>query len=78
MKLTPLNIVLACLVAWWIGEWANDEMAFSGWLFALFLVFVLLSDLVFRVLIKDLRKLWMGEIGFVLLTGILVILIKIL
>ncbi len=78
MKLTPLNIVLACLIAWAIGEWVNGEMVFSGWLFVLFLVFVLLSDLVFRVLIKDLRKLWMGELGFILLTGILVVLIKVI
>ena len=77
MKLSPLNIAQACLLVWYIDEWGKDQALIPMWQLALFLVLLLLVDLVFRYYIKATRNLWMSEIGFILLTGILVVLLKI-
>lgn len=78
MKLTPLNIALAVVIAWFVTEWGNDQFEFAVWRFILFVVFLLVTDIVFRLLVKDMQKLWMGEIGFILVTGILAVLIRVM
>jgi len=78
MKLTPLNITLAVVVVWLMSEWSADQaMLFSwGWL-VLFLVIISLVDLGFRLLFKNLKKIWFLQIGFILVVGILMIILKI-
>ncbi|WDF68080.1 hypothetical protein PQ465_17500 [Sphingobacterium oryzagri] len=78
MKLTPLNIVLACVLTWIVSEWGNDQLALAWWKIVLFLLILLAADLVFRLLVKDLKKLWINEIGFILISGILMVVLKIL
>jgi len=78
MKLSPLNIAQACLLVWYIDEWGKDQAIFPVWQISLFLILLLVIDLVFRFYVKELRRLWMSEIGFILMTGILVVLIKIM
>ncbi len=77
MKLTPLNITLACIIVWAISEMGDTkEPLFSwGWLILLIVVLIIL-DILFRLWTKDLKKLWMIQIGFVLVVGIISILIK--
>lgn len=79
MKLTPLNIALACVLVWFISEWnLEGAQLFSfGWML-FFVVFLALLDLGFRLLFKDLKKLWLMQIGFMLIVSILVVLIKLM
>lgn len=78
MKLTPLNITLAVIVVWLLSEWKTDqEMIFSwGWLITL-LVVISLVDVGFRLVFKNLKKIWFLQIGFILIVGILMIIMKI-
>ncbi|NGM64755.1 hypothetical protein [Sphingobacterium sp. SGR-19] len=79
MKLTPLNITLACVLVWVISEMNLDtEMTFSwDWLIAL-CVILSLVDLGFRMIFKDLKKLWFAQIAFILVVGILMVVIKVM
>jgi len=79
MKLTPINIALACILMWAISELNIDtEMTFSwGWLIALCVILSLI-DLAFRIFIKDLKNLWYAQIGFILVVGILMVVIRIM
>ncbi|TJZ61222.1 hypothetical protein FAZ15_08455 [Sphingobacterium olei] len=78
MKLTPLNITLACILVWFISEMnADTEMLFSwGWLITLIAV-LLLVDVFFRLVIKDLQRIWFLQIGFILVVGIVMVILKI-
>lgn len=78
MKLTPLNITLACVLVWVISELNLDtEMTFSwSWLIAL-CVILSLVDLGFRMIFKDLKKLWFTQIAFILVVGMLMVLIRV-
>ena len=78
MKLTPLNIVIACFLTWIVSEWGNDQLSLPWWKVILFLVIIVLADIVFRLFVKDLKKLWISEIGFILVSGILMVVLKIL
>lgn len=77
MKLTPLNIALACIIVWVMSEYMSDqEPLFSwGWVLLLSLVFIFV-DILFRIWFKNMQRLWMVELGFLLVVGILSILIK--
>lgn len=77
MKLTPVNITLACILVWVISELNLDtEMTFSwGWLVAL-CVILSLVDLGFRMIFKDLKKIWFAQIAFILVVGILMVMIR--
>lgn len=79
MKLTPLNITLACVLVWVISESNLDtEMTFSwGWLVVL-CVILSLMDLGFRMFIKDLKKLWWSQIAFIVVVGILMVIIRVM
>jgi len=70
-----LNIVLACFLAWTVAEWGKDGQP-VWWAALLLAVLLLLVDLVFRMLLKNLKRLWAVELGFVLLVGILLLLIR--
>ena len=76
MKLTPLNIVLACFLAWIVSEWGEDRLLMTWWSILLMVIVLIVSDLLFRMLLKEPRRLWIGEIGFILIAGILMVAIK--
>lgn len=78
MKLTPLNITLAVILVWVISEWQMDqEQIFSlGWLIV-WIVVISLVDVAFRLLFKDLKKIWFLQIAFILIVGMLMIILKI-
>ena len=77
MKLTPLNISLAVILVWVISEWQNrQEQIFSfGWLLV-WVVVICLTDLAFRLVFKDLKKIWFLQIAFILVVGMMMIILK--
>lgn len=77
MKLTPLNISLAVILVWVISEWQMDqERIFSwGWLIV-WVIVISLVDIAFRMLFKDLKKIWFLQIAFILVVGMLMIILK--
>jgi len=77
VKLTPLNITLAVILVWIISEWQSDqEMIFSwGWLLLLVVV-ISLVDLAFRLIFKDMKKVWFLQVAFILIVGMLMIILK--
>lgn len=77
MKLTPLNITLACILVWVISEWGSEQEQIMswGWLSVL-IIFLAVVDLGFRLFFKDLKRIWLLQIGFILLVGILMIILK--
>lgn len=79
MKLTPLNITLACVLVWFISEWNLDggQLFSLGWM-ALLVILLALLDLGFRLLFRDLKKLWLVQIGFIVVVSILVVLLKLM
>jgi hypothetical protein len=77
MRLTPLNIVLACVITWIISEWGSEQLLLPWWQVTLFTGSLLFADILFRVFVKDIKKLWILEIGFVLVSGILAVGLKI-
>lgn len=77
MKVTPLNITLACVLTWIISEWGNGQLNLSSWVVVLLVLLLIVVDILFRMLFKENGKLWMAEIGFILVTCILLLIIKI-
>lgn len=77
MKLTPLNIVLACILVWMISEWGADQEQIMtwGWLFIL-VILISLVDLGFRLLFKNIKRLWLMQIGFILVVSVLMVMLK--
>ncbi|NGM62929.1 hypothetical protein G5B30_13540 [Sphingobacterium sp. SGG-5] len=77
VKFTPLNITLACILVWFISE-LNLEGAqlFSlGWLIVLIVLLALL-DLGFRLIFKDIKRLWWAQCGFLCVVALIVIVLK--
>lgn len=78
MKLTPLNITLACVLVWRISEITTDDKPLFTWIWLLVLtIMLILVDILFRVWIKDNRRLWILQAGFLIVVGIVTVLIKI-
>ncbi|GAA4133108.1 hypothetical protein GCM10022216_04860 [Sphingobacterium kyonggiense] len=77
MKLTPLNISLACILVWAITEMGEEGQTFIswGWL-AVLVVFLIAMDILFRLWTKDVKRLWIMQLGFILVVGIISIVIK--
>lgn len=77
MKLTPLNIVLACVLVWFLSEInLEGEQLFSwGWMIV-FIVLLAALDLIFRLLFREVRRLWIMQIAFILVVSILMVLIR--
>ncbi len=79
MKFTPLNIALACILIWFISEWnLEGAQLFSlGWLIVLIVLLALL-DLGFRIIFKDVKRLWLVQCGFLCVVSLLVIVLKLI
>ncbi|MGJ1205231.1 hypothetical protein [Sphingobacterium lactis] len=77
MKLTPLNIALACIIVWVMSEYMSDQEPLFSWVWVLLLSLIFIFvDILFRIWFKNMQRLWMVELGFLLVVGILSILIK--
>lgn len=77
MKLTPLNITLACVLVWFLSEinHKDDQLISWGWMIV-FVVLLAALDLGFRLIFRDVKRLWIMQIAFILVVSILLVLIK--
>lgn len=68
MRITPINVVLAALLTWVVWQIIDDKLLLSRilWLLLLFIVLVV-ADQIFRVLIKNISKIWLIEGVFIVL-----------
>ncbi|MBE8713260.1 hypothetical protein [Sphingobacterium hungaricum] len=76
IQLTPINIVIACVLAYYISEWGEDRMTFSWWWLILWTFVLLVIDLLFRLIFKDSKRIWFLQLAFVIIVGMLMVLIK--
>ena len=78
MRFTPLNIASACLVAWFVMENRNDEKALFTWgAFIALMLLLTVVDILFRVLLKDNKKMWLLQLGFLVVVCVASLIIKI-
>lgn len=78
MKLTPLNIALACVLVWAISELGNEGEPLFSWVWLVVLsVLLVFVDILFRIWVRDIQRLWVMQIGFMIIVGIVTVLIKI-
>jgi hypothetical protein len=79
LRLTPLNVVSSILIvgAAYLLIYPNEHRAYPG-ILSLLLLFVLcfISDIVFRRLIRDLKRIWLFELLFIIFVGFLILLIR--
>jgi hypothetical protein len=77
MKLTPLNITLACVLVWAFSEMGTDQKPIFSWTALVILSIVLIFVyILFRLWNKNTQRLWIMQIGFILVVGIVSMLIK--
>ncbi|MBP3943050.1 hypothetical protein J5U18_05665 [Sphingobacteriaceae bacterium WQ 2009] len=76
MRLTPINIAVACVLTWYITESRSDKPLFSIGLLLLWIAIFSVVDVLFRLRIKETQKLWFMQLGFILVVSIGSVLIK--
>ncbi|MDR3009202.1 MAG: hypothetical protein LBV59_14795 [Sphingobacterium sp.] len=78
MRFTPLNIASACLVAWFVMENPNDEKALFTWgAFILLLLILTVVDIVFRVFVKQNKKMWLLQLAFLVVVCVTSLIVKV-
>ncbi|CDS93626.1 MULTISPECIES: hypothetical protein [Sphingobacterium] len=78
MRLTPINIVSACLIAWYfVEDMADGNPLLTITALISLLVVLLFVDIFFRVIVKQDKKLWLYELFFIVAVAILTLIIKI-
>jgi hypothetical protein len=79
LRLTPLNIVSSLLIVGtaYLLIYPNEDWAYPG-ILSILLLFVLcfITDIVFRRLIRDLKRIWLFELLFIIFVGFLILLIR--
>lgn len=67
LRVTPLNIASAGLLTWMLWKILNDDYKWSVLIWMLLLlVFVIVGDQFFRVMLKSLKRIWIVEGIFVI------------
>ncbi|MDF2478414.1 MAG: hypothetical protein K0S24_3897 [Sphingobacterium sp.] len=78
MRFTPLNIASACLVAWFVMENPNDEKALFTWgAFIALMLLLTIVDILFRVLLKDNKRMWMLQLVFLIVVCVASLIVKV-
>jgi beta-lactamase regulating signal transducer with metallopeptidase domain len=78
VRLTPINIVSACLIAWYfVEDMADGNPLLTITALISLLVVLLFVDIFFRVIVKQDNKLWLYELFFIVAVAILTLIIKI-
>ncbi|WP_343563576.1 hypothetical protein [Sphingobacterium sp.] len=78
MRFTPLNIASACLVVWFVLENPNDERVLFTWgAFIALMVLLTVVDILFRVLIKENKKMWMLQLVFLVVVCVASLIVKV-
>ena len=80
MRLTPLNIVSAVLILLAALPYLRDSRVVGtpvGFYYYLLLVILcVISDLLFRGLLRNLKRIWIVELSFIIFVAILLVLFK--
>lgn len=80
LRLTPLNIFSALLITGiaWLLIYADENGLLELGTVPLFIMFLLssITDLVFRRLVVDLKRIWLFELLFLIFVAILIVLFK--
>ncbi len=71
LRITPLNIASACLLTWVLWQLIDDNMGMGtvAWFLLLLLVLVV-ADQFFRVMLHNLKRVWMAEGVFVVFVAL--------
>ena len=86
LRLTPLNFasgffLFAAVYSWIYGvKLSGHEFKVIsgaiGWIFLLFAVVVSFMDMIFRNFFPETKKIWIVELSFITLTGIILLIVK--
>lgn len=77
MRITPLNIGCALLLAWIMWKTLSDAVSWKVTLLSVTLLLVLvIADQFFRFFFKTIKRIWLVELGFVLFTLLVIWIIK--
>ncbi len=68
LRITPLNLAMAGLLTWLLWQiWYEDFAWSKGFYVVLLLVILVSADQYFRVFFKNIQKVWLIEIVFLVL-----------
>jgi hypothetical protein len=77
MRVTPLNIGCALLLAWIMWEILFNSVNWKTTLLSIILLLVLvIADQVFRFFFKTIKRIWLIELGFVVFTLLVIWIIR--
>ncbi|WP_379093024.1 hypothetical protein [Pedobacter sp. UC225_65] len=85
LRLTPLNIVTALGIAFLAVSFFQPKTTSVGHvqmgtfyqlIFAALIVVTIISDLIFRFTLKELKRIWLVEMVFIILTIILFLILQ--
>ncbi len=78
LRITPLNITSALLLTWLLWQIIIDRISVGtiGWIFLLLLVLVV-ADQFFRLMLRNLRRVWIAEGIFVVFVMLAIWILKV-
>lgn len=74
LRITPLNIGCALLLAWiFLEAFITTPLSWKAWSLKIVLLLVLvISDQFFRFFFRSMKRIWLTEIGFILFTLLII------
>lgn len=80
MRITPLNIVAAVLLVMaaipFLGNSERSGGTVSFYYYMLLVVLCVISDLLFRTLLRNVKRIWIVELSFIIFVAVLLVLLK--
>lgn len=77
LRITPLNIASALLMTWLLWQFVTDKVGngIIGWFFLLLLIMVA-ADQFFRLMLRNLKRVWLAEGVFLVFVVLVVWMLK--
>lgn len=80
MRITPLNIVSAVLLVMaalpFFGNYGRSGGTVSFYYYMLMVVLCVISDLLFRSVLKNVKRIWIVELSFIIFVALIMVLLK--
>ncbi|HZH54354.1 MAG TPA: hypothetical protein VFD72_01780 [Sphingobacteriaceae bacterium] len=77
LRITPLSMVLAGLLTWILWEFWEGEFRWGQMLYVLLLFIILVgADQAARVIVRDMRRIWIMELVFLIAVAIVAWIVK--
>lgn len=77
LRITPLNLAMAGLLTWLLWQIWLGDFAWSKGFYALLLLVILMSaDQYFRIFFKNIQKVWLIEMVFLVLVFVVTWVLK--